>query len=109
MTPSDPSDGMAPIVEATAELRGMGNEPAVIGRLLLNGAAVVLHEGCTEAEFLEIARQMWRAKERQVELCSLLDRVEGSREFRGRTGKRRASEGRRRPASELEAVKGVGP
>lgn len=79
---------MTAIADATALLSSEGKGREEISGLFLNGAAALLHEACTEAEFVELARDMWRAKERQVELLRMLDRVQASPEYRVRFQKR---------------------
>ncbi len=69
------------MVEATLALRADGNDVETCASLLLNGAAALVLERCTEEEFGELARQMWRTAVRQVQLLSLLDRVCESKEF----------------------------
>lgn len=79
---------MTAIAEATAVLSSEGHDRQSISELFLNGAAALLHGDCTEKQFVELARDMWRAKERQVELLRMLDRVEASPEYRVRFRKR---------------------
>ena len=82
----------AAIHRAALELRERGNDPRTIASLFLNGAAALLLDRCTEAEFLEVARGMWRTTGRQAELIDMLDRATGCSALR-------RGEGRRRPAA----------
>lgn len=63
------------VAEAAATLRAEGHDVETTASLLLNGAAALVLERCTQEEFGELARRMWRAAARQVELVSLLDRI----------------------------------
>lgn len=63
------------VVDAVAALVAEGHDTETVSSLLLNGAAALVLERCTEAEFAERARKMWRTAERQVQLVALLDRI----------------------------------